>query len=62
MTRQKWCIVQQITEEIKECRKIKKYCEDIEIRSYSIVENIKEIDKENILLNYRFNISWINNI
>lgn len=40
--------ISKITEEIKECRKIKKYCEDIEIRSYSIVENIKEIDKVNI--------------
>ena len=40
--------ISKITEEIKECRKIKKYCEDIEKRSYSIVENIKEIDKVNI--------------
>lgn len=40
--------ISKITEEIKECRKIKKYCEDIEIRSYSMIENIKEIDKVNI--------------
>lgn len=40
--------ISKITEEIKERRKIKKYCEDIETRSYSIVKNIKEIDKVNI--------------
>ena len=43
--------ITKITEEIKECRKIKKYCEDIEKRSYSIIENIKEIDKGNIIDN-----------
>ena len=40
--------ISKITEEIKECRRIKKYCEDIENRSYSMVENIKEIDLINI--------------
>lgn len=40
--------ISKITEVIKKCRKIKKYCEDIEKRSYSMIENIKEIDKVNI--------------
>ena len=40
--------ISKITEEIKKCRKIKKYCEDIEVRSYSMVENIKEIDNQRV--------------